>query len=362
MNELRLMHANLRILYVLIALTALTAAVWWFQGNQGQLGDIEGTDFAVVDTSAVDKIFIADMDGGKVTLTRPTLGRLWDVNGQFKAREDAVNLLLKTFLRARVQGPVAEAAQPNVIRLLSSRGKKVEIYQGGDLPVKTWLVGTATPSHTGTYMVLETPDGRGKEPYVVHMEGFTGYLSTRFFTSEREWRHTGVFNFPGRSLSEITVRNLEEEGQSYVLKAGEKGKLALTDLEGNPLMYLDTIGVQDHFLRFKKVHLETYRSRLDEAVEDSLRMASGCFELTAKGRDGRSSDIRLHWKPRTGLDRDAEGNLMEHDGEQMYGVTSDGEVVKLQRFVFDPLLRSLAELQKEKIPPVASAGLPMPTN
>ena len=122
---------------------------------------------------------------------------MWDVNGQFKAREDAVNLLLKTFLRARVQGPVAEAAQPNVIRLLSARGKKVEIYQGGDEPAKTWYVGTATPSHTGTYMVLETQEGRGASPYVVHMEGFTGYLSTRFFTSEREWRHTGIFNFPG---------------------------------------------------------------------------------------------------------------------------------------------------------------------
>ena len=69
------MHANLRILYVLIALTMVTAGVWWFQGGQGNLAQIKGTDFAIADTSTVDKIFIADMDGGQVTLTRPTQGR-----------------------------------------------------------------------------------------------------------------------------------------------------------------------------------------------------------------------------------------------------------------------------------------------
>ena len=128
------MHSNLRILYILVALTVVTAGVWWLQ-QQGRLDHIEGTDFGIVDTSKVDKIFIADMDGVEVTLTRPERGRLWDLNGKFKAREDAVNLLLKTFRRASVQGPVAEAAQANVVRLIAARGKKVEIYQGGDEPV-----------------------------------------------------------------------------------------------------------------------------------------------------------------------------------------------------------------------------------
>ena len=352
------MHANLRILYVLVALTALTAGVWWFQGGKGELSEVAGTEFGIADTSLVDKIFIADMDGKQVTLTRPEKGRLWNLNGKYKAREDAVKLLLKTFRRASVQGPVADAAQPNVIRLLSARGKKVEIYQGGDRPVKTWYVGTATPSHTGTYMVLETPEGRGAEPYVVHMEGFTGFLSTRFFTSEREWRYTGLFDYPGRSLRQLEFKNNEAEGDSYSLTAQDAGKLELADLEGNIMAYRDTTGLQDHFLRFKKVHLETYRSRLESEVEDSLRQATPAFELTAIGRDGRSSNIRVHWKPTSGSEPVLDG----HDGEQLYGVTDRGEVVLLQRFVFDPLIRPLSELQKAQIPPVASAGLPMPTN
>ncbi|MDA0946010.1 MAG: hypothetical protein RLZZ314_578 [Bacteroidota bacterium] len=356
------MHANLRILYLLVALTAVLGMVWWFQDPQGALAHIEGTQFAIEDTSKVDKIFIADMDGNAVTLTRPTRGRLWDLNGRFKAREDAVALLLKTFKRAAVQGPVAEAARPNVIRLLASRGKKVEIYQGGNQPVKTWYVGTATPSHTGTYMLLETQDGKGQDPYVVHMEGFTGYLSTRFFTNEREWRYTGLFDFPGRTLQRIEVETSEDPQNSYSLEVNARGTLRMEGTNGEAMDIVDTAGVQTHFLRFKKVHLETYRSRLSDIQEDSLRQAKPAFVLRAWGRDGRSSSVQVHWKPRTGLDRDATGELMAHDGEHLYGVTEHGEVVLLQRFVFDPLIRPREELLRQRVPPVATEGLPMPTN
>ena len=352
------MHSNLRILYVLIFITAVTGGVWFYTQPAGQLASIEGTDFAVDDTSTVDKIFIADMDGKSVTLTRPEQGKLWELNGRFKAREDALNLILKTFKRAAIQGPVAETAEPNVVRLISARGKKVEVYQGGDAPVKTWYVGTATPSHTGTYMVLETPEGRGSKPYVVHMEGFTGYLSTRFFTSERDWRFTGLFNHPKRSLARVAVRNLDRFGQSYVLSSEQGGVLELRDLEGNPRAYSDTSGLRQHFLRFKKVHLETYESRLDEAVEDSLRSASGAFELSTWNKLGERSMVKVHWKP--GID--AVTGDATNDLEQLYGVTAEGEVVLLQRFVFDPLIRGLSELTVPQIAPVASAGLPMPTN
>ena len=67
--------------------------MWLYTQPEGQLASIAGTDFAVADTSKIDKIFIADMDGKSVTLTRPEQGSLWDLNGRFKAREDAVTLL-----------------------------------------------------------------------------------------------------------------------------------------------------------------------------------------------------------------------------------------------------------------------------
>ena len=108
--------------------------------------------------------------------------------------------------------------------------------------------------------------------------------------------------------------------------------------------------------------METYNSRLDEAMRDSLRTAAPDFVLEAEGTGGKRSTIRVHWKPRQGLDRDAEGGLMAYDGEQLYGVTDVGEVVLLQRFVFDPLLRGASDLMLPRLVPVSSFGLQTEAN
>ena len=189
-------------------------------------------DFAIADTAAVDKIFIADKDGNQALLERSS-GRYWKLNGTHFARKDAVDLLLKTFLRARVQRPVPQGELSTVNRLLAGRGKKVEIYQGGETPVKTWYIGTSTQNHTGTYMVLADANGQlAEEPFIVHMEGFTGFLSTRFFTDEREWRYTGMFDYPDNSLRRIEVELTEAGGRLYAMEVDSVGTL---QVEGAPL-------------------------------------------------------------------------------------------------------------------------------
>ena len=53
---------------------------------------------------------------------------------------------------------------------------------------------------------------------------------------------------------------------------------------------------------------------------------------------------------------------MAYDGEQLYGVTDAGEVVLLQRFVFDPLLRGASDLMLPRLVPVSSFGLQTEAN
>ena len=207
-------------------------------------------------------------------------------------------------------------------------------------------------------MVLETPEGRGEAlrcTWKVSRDTSAPGSSPRNVIGSSRGCSSPP---PKRSLARVEVRNLGEDGQSYLLSSEQGGALELRDLEGNPQAYRDTSGLRQHFLRFKKVHLETYESRLDKAVEDSLRSASGAFELSTWNKRGERATVAVHWKPGT----DAVTGEATNDLEQLYGVTSEGEVVLLQRFVFDPLIRGLSELTVPQIAPVASAGLPMPTN
>lgn len=335
------MHKNLRLFYLLLLVTAVAAGVRYMDVKEA--ADItratEASSFAVQDTSAVDKIFIADKDGNTALLER-TNARYWSLNGKYFARKDAVDLLLKTFKRARVQRPVPLAELDNVNRLLAGRGKKVEIYQGGDRPVKTWYIGTSTQSHTGTYMVLADEDGQlAEEPFVVHMEGFTGFLSTRFFTEEREWRYTGVFDYPGSFLRKVEIESVEQ-GKVYAIETDSLGGIAVGG--GRLATRMDTVFWQDRFNLFRKVHLETYNNHLTEIARDSiLNSATPAFNLRAWSKqDSVPNEIALYWKAPVSDTYDDNGNLNEWDGARMYAVYK-GEVVLIQRFVFDPLLQGL---------------------
>ena len=139
------MHKNLRLFYFLLLVTAIAAGVRYMDTQEAAeiSKAANAADFAIADTAAVDKIFIADKDGNQALLERSS-GRYWKLNGTHFARKDAVDLLLKTFLRARVQRPVPQGELSTVNRLLAGRGKKVEIYQGGETPVKTWYIGTSS--------------------------------------------------------------------------------------------------------------------------------------------------------------------------------------------------------------------------
>ena len=335
------MKSNLRILGILILVTVFTFLLWRMQeGSNGDLSDDFSTDFAISDTSLVTQIFIAGTDGESALLERSSETRFWTLNGKYLARKDATDLLLKTFARAEVQGAVPELQRSTVIRNFSGSGKKVEIYLGGDKPYKTWYVGTATPNHTGTYMLLETPEeGKSQEPFIVHLEGFVGFLSTRFFTDETEWRYTGVFDFPGRTLSEVKVTDHDFPSRSYSIKSSIDGEISLFNSLGSSVNFFDTLRIQDRFLRFRKVHFESFNNHLSQFYEDSVKLSSPCMTYDVYGFDGKRAHFDVFWKNvGTGIiGADDKGN----DAEYMYGLTSDGELVLVQRYVFDPLMKPL---------------------
>ena len=335
------MHRNLRLFYILLFVTAVAVIVREYGNNsQAEMSKVEASAFAVADTSAVTKIFIADKDGKQALLERVPGQRYWSLNGEHVARKDAVDLLLKTFKRVKVQSPVAKAKLETINRMLAGRAKKVEIYQGGESPTKVWYIGTSDQSHTGTYMLLGDAYGNvADEPFVTHMEGFTGFLSTRFFTDEREWRYTGVFDYPGKSLGGIRVQH-HETNLDYSMRVDSIGNISFSGLKSKTRAAIDTLEVQDHFNRFRKVHLETYNNHLTDRGLDSILQVPPAFTLSAWNVDSTlTSSIELLWKEPTMDTYDEEGNLNPWDGARMYA-RFRGEVVLVQTFVFDPLLKS----------------------
>lgn len=332
---------NLKLLLILAVLTLIAGVVWYINGDTNRtLTSNPLANFSIEDTSAVNKIFISDADGKTITLQRVEGERYWDLNGKFKARKDAVDIILKTFKRIRVKSPVPSSSRENAIKLIQT-GKRVDVYTDSDTPIKTYFVGTATSDHTGTYMVLEV-DGeeRSTEPFITHMEGFTGFLSTRFFTDLEEWRYTGVFDYPDvRDVSKVEVINHEKEEESFdiIFNGGNDIRLHSRLLDRD-LAGFDTLAVKDYFLKYKKVHLETYQSHLSEEIEEGLLNTQAAYTVRVTNTNGVVKKIDLYWKPATAQELDPYGEPAIVDQARMYGVVAGSDVVLVQRFVFDPLL------------------------
>ena len=341
-------------LLVIAAFGALAIALF-LQPEAGQLDADRYTHFAVQDTSRVTRIRITDAQGEVAVVERGNhpLG-LWTLNGHRLARKDATDLLLKTMKRVSVRQPVGAKAEAGVLKMMASAGKRVDIHlDGAEEPAKTWFIGTPTQSHTGTHMLLELPGGdRSDTPYITHMEGFTGFLSTRFFTSEEEWRYTGVYESSANQIATISARPWDDRGRAAEILWSEDGETL--QVKGD-FQWLDVPqgAVRDQWLRMCKVHIETWNSHLSPAQEDSLIQSPPAWELEVRYKDGRSVPMTLHWKPPILNETDDAGNPMDHDGSRMYAVVN-GEVALIQTYVFNPILDFWRDLDAESTPSVAS--------
>lgn len=316
------------------------------QPDAGELSADQSTHFAIADTARVTKIRITDVQGKVAELTRSEhpMG-LWTLNDRRFARKDATDLLLKTFKRISVRQPVQPKAKEGVLKMMASSGKRVDIHlDGSDKPAKTWFIGTPTQSHTGTHMLLELPgEGRSNDPYVTHMEGFTGFLSTRFFTSETEWRYTGVFESRPKDIQSIIGRPMDDQGTEAMLQWGEDGETLIATSGGDPLDVTQAV-LRSQWLRMCDVHIETWDSHLSPSQQDSLKKSPAAWELEVRYQDGRVQPMTLHWKAPIMEEFDLDGRPMTHDGSRMYAVVN-GEVALVQTFVFNPILDFWRELQ-----------------
>ena len=104
----------------------------------------------------------------------------------------------------------------------------------------------------------------------------------------------------------------------------------------------DTLAVKDYFIRFKKVHLETYQSHMTPEAEESLLNSQAAFTLRVLERSGKTKKIDVYNKPATVQQViDDSGEIYPYDTARMYGVVNGDDVVLIQTYVFDPLLVGL---------------------
>lgn len=338
------MSKQVKILFILV----IVALAVYFLYTSKPWSSVKGGDetaFAIEDTGAVTKVFMADGRGTNTLLEKQADGH-WMVDKQFTADERKVNLMLQTIHDVKLRNPVGQGEFNNVLKSFTASGVKVEFYSGDEL-TKTLYVGQMTSDQGGTYMMLEGASA----PYVTHIPGFVGYLTPRFLTEPVKWRSRLIFNSQAEEIARLSVTyplspehsfSIDHSGAAPVVKDGK----------GNTVNIADSNFLKYYLSGFTQLYGEGYDEIYNRQQQDSIAQTDAYCIINLQTRSGKEQVLTLHIKglERSTKDRyDEKGNLLKYDTEKYYAfINKDPNMMYVQQFNFGRVLRHLDEFTSKK--------------
>ncbi|MDD2634366.1 MAG: DUF4340 domain-containing protein [Bacteroidales bacterium] len=333
------------VLLVVVVVLAIIVVILFFRNKHNPKSVLR--DFAVEDTASINKIFLADKNNNSVKLEK--IDGVWFVNDTYRARKDFVNVLLTTMKNVEVNAPVPEARLDKVLKELSVKGIKTEIYQDDKL-TKTYYVGGVTQNNTGTYMILEGSD----VPFIMHIPGFAGYLTVRYLPDVKEWRERIIFDYQFKDIAKVSVSYGKNQSDGFVLHnyGDNKYGINMPD-ESNVSFMVDTVAIKEYLSAVKFIAYETLINEdLQEHKLDSLSKEPMVAKYEVEDRKGNLKSFKTYYRQNVNYSVDEQGVPYDWDVDRLYGIVNDGtEVVFLQYYVLDPITKTIYDFDLNRPKP-----------
>ena len=337
-------------LILIIAVSLAAVAIFLLTQNHYSTLKENETNFAVSDTASITRIFIADKSVNSVLIERTSKG--WVLNGKVAANNKIVNTLLATLKRMKVKAPVSLASHDNVVRRLSSIGKKVEIYQDvywidllglqlfmHEKLTKVFYVGDVTKDNLGTFMLMEGAE----RPYIIYLPGFRGFVSSRFSPLVDDWRSHVVFSKSLSDIKSLQVFFRRNDSSGFNIDVvNAMGNYRITrQLNGEMLESFDTLKVLKLMTSFDDLR---YESRLNNILPpqkiDSIVNSPSKYEITLIDNYGDTTFVKVFERNRLPESiTKMYDKLTPVDHDRMFGLINGGDdFVLMQYYVFDKVL------------------------
>ncbi len=323
-------------LLLLLLLIAGLAAWYYLKPKGSGTSDKSETDFAIENTNEITKVFISNKLEGHILLEKKN--GIWIVNGNHEASKPLMEFfLLENLKKIRVQGPVPLPARQNVISSMATMATKVEIYINNEL-AKVYYVGNPTSDMSGTYMYLEG----GKDPYITHIPGFDGFLSTRYPVDEKEWVSRVIFDYQPETIQSVDVNYPADEKASFtVTRKGNTNDFDIIASKTAPKGTLNYAAVKSYFSMFINKTCEGYID-LNAAQMDSIIKSTPVCIITLTDTKNKIAKLTVYKRASSDRDHslfDNKGNRLTHDPSRYNAMLeNDKRIFVIQDIVFNPIM------------------------
>ncbi|MBP1629215.1 MAG: hypothetical protein H6Q15_108 [Bacteroidetes bacterium] len=307
-------------------------------------------NFHIEDVKTISRIVIEDREKKKADIVK--VDSIWMVNKEFQAAPMMINTMLETLKEMRVREPVAKSAHNNIIKQLSARNVKVDIYTEGyyinlgfiklfkrEKLEKSIYIGNETMDNMGTYMLVKGTEN----PCVIHIPNFRGYLSSRFTAEPNDWKMHTIFKYKPQDIASIKVEipQLPEEGFE-LYSQGSTFHIKMLK-SGQNLPSFDTIKVTAFISTFFDLNFENIATNIPKIQSDTIFSQSPSFIFTVKNKKGEQRRLRTYMKLNEGtwVSKNDKTNFYEiFDINRMYGLMDNSkDTLVLQYFAFDNIIK-----------------------
>jgi membrane-bound inhibitor of C-type lysozyme len=325
------------ILTILVSLAGLSIYIYKSKGKTSTINK-EASDFRYKDTASIDKIFLADKDGKQILVERKKEG--WIVDEKYHVRPDVIELLLYTIRSVEVKSPVSKSGRNSVIKIMAAKSTKIEIYSKGE-KVKQYYVGHATQDHTGTYMILtnlETGDNY-EEPFITHIPGFDGFLSTRYLTEAIDWRDRLIINYRPPQIKQIKLELHGDPDSSFVIDLFSMQRFGLKTSKGNIPFEEDKM--KQYIAYFQNVNCEVVLDKKNKLVDSLSKSAIPFATLTITDRNNGSNICEFFHKQAIAEKNKEYGIDYKYDPDRLFVRYNNGNDYGVAQFyVFGKILQT----------------------
>lgn len=259
--------------------------------------------FAVKDTASITKVFIADMNGEHVLLSRKD--GVWYVQDTIQAMPSKIDELLSTICNVTLQQTVAKTAQSNINKMMSVNAVKVEIYQTApkftifgmkfftkERNVKTYYMGPSTMDNVANFAILEGFE----EPCIVYIPGFRGFLTPFYSFKETDWYNCDLFTTKITRIKSLEVKDFENPQESFRVEKVGARFFNLFDAQNQQIMDYDTVKLLDMLSEYRDKNYETFITGLSSQERDSIFRFNRFKTITLVDVDGKVTKLDMYRK------------------------------------------------------------------
>ena len=163
-----------------------------------------------------------------------------------------------------------------------------------------------------------------------------GIIEPRFFADPRKWACTNIFELEMEQIASVDIKYPKEKYRNFHITAvGNRFKLTQN---GTKIPNVDTLNIYRYLQGYKKIHFELANYELSKKQCDSLKRSAPFCVLTVKEKQGPSTKLRMFKIATKEAQRNEFGEMENMDMNKFWCQLPNGELVKCQYFVFNPLI------------------------